>query len=133
MTPPIPAASLGRVVCLSNVHDQHYHDCRGEQIDRCLSGAKRRDLFRCLGLATGRQVVVLSSPPRATERRRPRWLRPVATQFSDIPQYFCRNWDAPKIRVPLSWLFYAAHVLRHTRNGDIVLVDNYEMIYAFAA
>jgi hypothetical protein len=58
-----------RIVCLSNVFDQHYHDLRGEQVLRCLTTPYRSDLFRCLEMASGREVIVLSSPPKAEERR----------------------------------------------------------------
>jgi glycosyltransferase involved in cell wall biosynthesis len=57
----------------------------------------------------------------------------VETTFSTHRQLFCGNWDVPKLRVPLSWCFYARHVLRHTRSGDLVLIDNYELIYIIAA
>jgi glycosyltransferase involved in cell wall biosynthesis len=124
---------LNKVVCLSNVYEQAYHDSRGEKIERCLSWAKRRDLFHCLEMATGRRVIVLSSPPKAIERRRPRWLPEVETKFSIHRQLFCANWDAPKLRIPLSWIFYAQHVLRHTQSGDLVVIDNYEFIYVVAA
>jgi hypothetical protein len=60
--------SKNKIVCLSNVFDQHYHDLRGEKIDRCL-GAKRPVLFRCLEMASDREVIVLSAPPKAMERR----------------------------------------------------------------
>jgi len=122
-----------RIICLSNVHDQQYHELRGEEISRCLSSPKRRDLFRCLELATGREVIVLSSPPKAAIRRRGKWLPPMATRFSTHRQFFCANWDAPKLRILASWPLYALHVLRHTQSGDIVLIDNYELIYVLAA
>jgi hypothetical protein len=32
--------NANKIICLSNVFDQHYHDLRREKIDRCL-GAKR--------------------------------------------------------------------------------------------
>lgn len=122
-----------RIACLSNVFDQNYHDLRGEKIARCLSGAKRQALFRCLEQASGREVIVLSSPPKAEERRAGKWLPPVETKFSAHRQFFCANWDVPKLRVPLSWFFYARHVLRHVRSGDLVVIDNYEFIYIIAA
>jgi glycosyltransferase involved in cell wall biosynthesis len=124
---------LNKIVCLSNVYEQPYHDLRGEKIERSLSWAKRRDLFRCLEMATSRRVVVLSSPPKAIERRRSRWLPAVETRFFTYRQLFCANWDAPKVRIPLSWYFYARHVLRHTQSGDLVVIDNYEFIYVVAA
>src|SRR5215213_8729444 len=105
-------ASSPRIVCLSNVFDQQYHDLRGEAITRCLSAPKRRDFFRCLELATQLPVLVLSSPPKAAIRRKPRWLSACGTRFSDHPQQFCGLWDAPKIRIPLAWMAYALHVLR---------------------
>jgi len=122
-----------RIVCLSNAYDQNYHDVRGEEIPRILSVGKRIDLFQCLKMATGAEVIVLSSPPQAAHRRSTRWLPAVQTKLSSVPQFFCCNWDIPKLRVPLSWVFYAWHVMRHTRNGDIILLDNYEFIYVIAA
>jgi len=122
-----------RIICLSNVFDRNYQILRGEKIAPCLSSPKRRDLFRCLELATGREVVVLSSPPKSLERRTPRWLPAVATAFSTHPQFFCANWDVPKLRIPLGWLFYAAQAVRRIRSGDLVLMDNYEFIYVVAA
>ncbi len=122
-----------KVVCLSNVFDRHYLELRGEKIAPCLSSPKRRDLFRCLELATGREVVVLSSPPKSMDRRTPRWLPSVTTTFSTHRQFFCANWDAPKVRIPLGWLFYAVQAVRRIRSGDLVLIDNYEFIYVVAA
>ena len=106
---------------------------RVEKIAPCLSSPKRRDLFRCLELATGRKVVVLSSPPKSLERRTPRWLPAVPTTFSTHRQFFCANWDVPKLRIPLGWLFYAMQAVRRIRSGDLVLLDNYEFIYVLAA
>jgi glycosyltransferase involved in cell wall biosynthesis len=120
------------IICLSNVYDQHYHDLRGEEIARSL-GAKRQVLFQCLADSTGRKLTVLSSPPKAEKRRSARWLPPVETEFAGHRQLFCPNWDVPKLRIPLSWFFYARHVLRHVRSGDLVLIDNYEFIYIVAA
>jgi glycosyltransferase involved in cell wall biosynthesis len=122
-----------RIVCLSNVYDQQYADRRDEMISPSLSSPKRRDLFECLETATGLEVIILSSPPKALERRKGRWLRPVETRFSRHRQLFCANWDMPKIRIPCSWILYTLHVRRHVRNGDILLLDNYEWIYVLAA
>ena len=122
-----------KIVCLSNVFDQNYHDLRVEKVARCLSGIKRQVLFQCLQKASGREIIVLSSPPKAEERRAPKWLPATETRYTGHRQFFCANWDAPKVRVPLAWLFYARHVLRHTRSGDVVVMDNYEFIYVFAA
>lgn len=130
--PPI-IKNRPRIVCLSNVHDQQYHQLRGEAIAPCLSSPKRRDLFRCLELATDREVIVLSAPPKALERRKGKWLVPVETRFSTHRQLFCSNWDGPKLRVPISWWFYAWHVAGQVRDGDLVLLDNYELIYVLAA
>ena len=122
-----------KVVCLSNVYDQHYHDLRGETIARTLSGSKRQVLFRCLAAAAGRELMVLSSPPKAAGRRSAKWLPPLETEYAGHRQLYCANWDAPKVRIPLSWFFYARHVLRHVRSGDLVVIDNYEFIYIVAA
>jgi len=55
------------------------------------------------------------------------------TRFSSHDQFFCANWDAPKVRIPLSWFFYALQVVRKTRGGDVVFIDNYEFLYVFAS
>src|SRR5208283_4390682 len=78
-------------------------------------------------------VILLSSPPKAADRRAGKWLPSAETKFSTHRQFFCANWDVPKLRIPLSWFFYARHVLRHVRSGDLVVIDNYEFIYVFAA
>jgi glycosyltransferase involved in cell wall biosynthesis len=84
-------------------------------------------------LATGSEVIVLSPPPKAEARRSPRWLPAVETRFSIHRQRFCCNWDAPKIRIPLSWVFYAVLAVRQTRAGDLVILDNYQFIHVVAA
>jgi glycosyltransferase involved in cell wall biosynthesis len=122
-----------KIVCLSNIFDQHYHDVRGEQVERCLTTPFRGDLFKCLEMASRREVIVLSSPPKASERRAGKWLPAVETKFVTHRQLFCANWDVPKLRIPLSWFFYARHVLRHVRSGDLVMIDNYEFLYIVAA
>jgi glycosyltransferase involved in cell wall biosynthesis len=129
MTPRPPA-----IVALSNVFDPHYHAVRGEKTaNQILVTSFRRDLFRCLAMASGRELMVLSSPPKAEERRAGKWLPAVETKFVTFRQFFCASWDAPKLRVPLLWIFYARHVLRHVRSGDLVVIDNYEFIYIVAA
>lgn len=127
------APETGRVVCLSNVFDHQYERLRDEAVFPCLSSAKRRDLFRCLELATGRELVVVSSPPKARDRKYGRWLPRTETHFSSHRQFFCANWDAPKLRIPASWLSYATEVVKQTRSGDIVIIDNTEIIYILAA
>ena len=122
-----------RFVILSNVYDENYQVARDEEIPPCLSSPKRRDLFVCLHQAAGVPVVVLSSPPKALGRRAPRWLSRIATNFAGFPQYFCCNLDAPKLRIPFSWFSYAFHVLGHVRRGDVLVLDNFELIYVLAA
>ncbi len=122
-----------RIVCLSNTFDQHYLDVRSEKIEVGLANTCRRDLFLCLEMASGREIIVLSCPPKAAERRKGKWLPTVETKFATHRQFFCANWDVPKLRIPLSWFFYARHVLRHVHSGDLVLIDNYEFIYIVAA
>jgi glycosyltransferase involved in cell wall biosynthesis len=126
-------SSHRKIVCLTNIFDQNYHDLRGERVERQLTTPFRRDLFHCLQTASGWEVILLSSPPKAAERRKNRWLPPVETKFFTHRQLFCANWDVPKLRIPLSWIFYARHVLRHTCSGDLVVMDNYEIIYVIAA
>jgi glycosyltransferase involved in cell wall biosynthesis len=121
-----------RIVVLANVWDENYFTLRAEKIDRSL-GAKRQVLWRCLELASGRDLIVLSAPPKAVERRTGKWLPTVETKFATHQQFFCCNWDVPKLRILLSWFFYARQVLRRVRSGDVVVIDNYEFIYVVAA
>ena len=122
-----------KLILLSNVYDLNYVNLRGETVPSCLSSPKRRDLFQSLHLATNRDLIILSSPPKSLTRRSPKWLPPVLTTFAGFSQLFCRNFDAPKIRVPCSWFFYSLHVLRHARRGDVLIIDNFELIYVIAA
>lgn len=122
-----------RLVILSNVYDDSYIRARGELIPPCLSSPKRRDLFACLQNAAGVPVILLSSPPKALLRRAPRWLPRQAAMFAGFPQSFCGNLDAPKLRIPFSWFSYAFHVLRYVRRGDVLVIDNFELIYVLAA
>src|ERR1017187_10096996 len=122
-----------RIICLSNIYDQHYHDLREENVERHLTTPFRRDVLRCLEMASGRELIVLSSPPKAVERRAGKWLPAVETKFSTHRQFFSCNWDIPKLRIALAWFFYARHVLRHVRSGDLVVIDNYEFLSIVAA
>lgn len=130
---PLDHEGPSRVLALSNVYDDQYHQIRGEEIRRVMSSAKRRDLFHCIEMATERELIVLSSPPKADIHRSSRWLPAIETKFSSHRQLLCSNWDTPKLRIPLSWFFYARHVLKHTRDGDLLIIDNYEIIYVIAA
>jgi glycosyltransferase involved in cell wall biosynthesis len=118
-------SSSPKIVCLSGIYDQHYHDLRGEKVARELTTPYRRDVFRCLEMASGREVIVLTLPPKALDRRTAKWLPAVETRFATHRQFFCASWDVPKLRVPLSWFFYVRHVLRHVQSGDLVVMDNY--------
>ena len=35
-----------RIICLSNIFDPHYHDLRGEKVERCLTTPYRRVVER---------------------------------------------------------------------------------------
>lgn len=127
------AARFRRIVCLSNVHDDNYTSIRGEQVVPCLSASKRRDLFASVQAAAGTDLIIVSSPPKATARRQGKWLSAVQTHFSYHLQFFAPNWDIPKLRIPCSWIFYAVEALKRTGRGDLVILDNYELIYVIAA
>jgi glycosyltransferase involved in cell wall biosynthesis len=122
-----------RLILLSNVYDINYVNLRGETVPPCLSSPKRRDLFQSLHLATTRDLLILSSPPKSLTRRSPKWLTAVSASFAGFSQLFCSNFDAPKFRIPCSWFFYALHALRHVRRGDVLMIDNFELIYVIAA
>jgi glycosyltransferase involved in cell wall biosynthesis len=124
---------MPKLVTLATLYDEHYHALRQEKILFHLGAwAKRRDLCRCLELATGRELVVLTPPPKALDRRSARWLPPVETRFSTHRQLFCGNWDIPRLRVPLGWFFYARHAAHYVQSGDVVVMDNFEIGQVFA-
>ena len=125
--------STGRIMVLSNVYDDQYPSLQSGEVPRCLSSAKRLDLFHALEIASGRKVVVLSSPPQFFRKWSRAFVAPLACRFSTHEQLFCTGVSLPKIRFPISWALYALHVLRHVRDGDILIIDNYELIYVLAA
>jgi len=122
-----------RIVILSNVYDENYELLRAEAIPSCLSAVKRKDLHECLAAATSAKIIIISSPPRASHRRKPRWLGSASTSFGRFPQLFSANYDARFVRIPFSWLFYICKVVTSTRRGDITIIDNYEFMYVLAA
>lgn len=133
MTVRSDKSSASHIIILSNVYDDQYPPLHAEEVPRCLSSAKRCDLFHALEVASGRKVVVLSSPPQLFRKWSRAFKAPLACRFSTHEQFFCTGVNLPKIRFPISWILYTLHVLRHVRNGDILIIDNYELVYVLAA
>ena len=87
------------IICLGNIFDQDCHERGGEKIERCLE------------MASGREVIVLCSPPKAPQRRSARRLPSLETKFATRRQLSSANRDVPGLRVSLSWIFHARHIL----------------------
>ena len=99
-----------KIVCLSNAFDQHYHDVRGEKVERCLTASFRRELFSCLEMASGRELIVLSVPPEAGMARR-EMAAGGGDKVCNPPPVVLRQLGRSQLRIPLAWIFYARHVL----------------------
>jgi glycosyltransferase involved in cell wall biosynthesis len=127
------SARPNKIVWLSCSFDDHYAKLRGEEIHTILSVPRRRDIMRCMEMATKREVVVVSIPSKALSRRRPKWLPGLETVFSGHRQFVAPNWDVPKIRIPLGVFFFIYEALKHTRRGDWVVLDNFEFRNVMAA
>jgi glycosyltransferase involved in cell wall biosynthesis len=122
-----------RVVCFSNVYDPAYCRSRGGEVEENLIWVKSWALFQCLEKAAEREVIVLSAPPRALVRLGSAWVPAFETRFGKFRQFFCTAWDLPKIRLPFVWISYAWNALRKTRAGDVIVINNFELIYILAA
>lgn len=122
-----------RIIFLSSIYDAQYLSIRREIIRPCLSSPKHIHLLNCIQKATGRKLLILSCPPKACSRRRPRWLHPVATKFSEFDQLFCSSFDAPKIRALLLPILYFFHVVRNIKHDDLIIMHNYYLSYSLLA
>ncbi|QTN32167.1 hypothetical protein HZ994_07430 [Akkermansiaceae bacterium] len=125
----MPAPSQ-TVVILSGAYDDHYRKTRHDNPVICTSAGKRIILYQAIEEAVGKPVVLLSPHPRG--RGRAEASPETTSQFGSQTQIFSKGAGLRKIRFFVDFFHYARHVARHTRTGDALVIDNYELIYIIA-
>ncbi|MFM7181442.1 MAG: glycosyltransferase [Verrucomicrobiales bacterium] len=123
--PPIP-----RIVILTGAYDDQYLRTRTDDPAICISAGKRVMLYRAFAEATGAELILVSPQPKG--RGRPHALPAVESRFDRFAQRFSRSSGIRKIRYFADFWHYARHVARHVRDGDVLIFDNYELIYILA-
>lgn len=118
------------IFILTGAYDDQYLQTRRDNPVICTSAGKRITLYRAIEQAAGRPVVLLSPQPRG--RGTAKGLSATASRFGDQIQLFAKASGVRKIRFALDMLHYARHVAKHTRSGDTLIIDNYELIYVLA-
>jgi glycosyltransferase involved in cell wall biosynthesis len=118
------------VVILTGVTDEQYCSTRSDDPFICTSAGKRILLYRAIASAAGKPLLLLSPHPRG--HGKPSSLPEMESRFDRFAQRFSRASKIRKVRFFLNMLHYAAHVYRNTKSGDILIIDNYELIYVLA-
>ena len=119
-----------RYIILTGVYDDHYLETRNDKPALCTSAGKRLMLYRAIADAAGISPLLLSPQPRGRGKTIP--LPAVESQFGEFKQLFSRASGIRKVRYFVDMVRYVGHVYRYTRNGDILIFDNYELIYVLA-
>jgi hypothetical protein len=115
---------------LSGVYDDNYRRTRQDNPIICTSAGKRLILYHAIEVAVVTPVVLLSPQPRGQGIAQT--LPQTSSRFGAQTQLFSKASGIRKIRLLLDFIHYARHVARHTRPGDVFIVDNYELIYVLA-
>ena len=118
------------VFVLTGVYDDQYLRTRKDRTTVCTSAGKRITLYRAIEQAAGKPLVLLSPQPRGHEN--PQALPACISRFGSQIQLFSKASGVRKIRFLLDIVHYARHVAKHTRSGDTVIIDTYELIYVIA-
>jgi len=118
------------IVILTGVTDDQYRSKRNDNPIISTSAGKRILLYRAIASAAGKPLLLLSPHPRG--HGKPSSLPEMESRFDRFAQRFSRASGIRKVRFFLDMLHYAAHVYRNTKNGDILIIDNYELIYVLA-
>jgi hypothetical protein len=116
---------------LTCVYDDGYLATRRDNPVVCTSAGKRLVLHKALREASRCELSLLSPHPRGQSSPYP--LPEQETTFGETRQFFSEASSRRKIRFLTDIVAYAKHVYRHTRDGDILIIDNYEIIYVIAA
>ena len=119
-----------RIIILTGAYDDQHLRTRTDDPVVCTSAGKRLMLYRAITAAAGSPPLLLSPQPRG--RGKSISLPAVSSQFGEFQQLFSRASGIRKVRYFADMVRYLGHVHRHTRNGDILIVDNYELIYILA-
>ena len=119
-----------RIIILTGVTDDNYRSQRTDNPIVSTSAGKRILLYRAIESAAGAAPLLLSPHPRG--RGRPSALPAMESNFDRFTQRFSRASGIRKVRFFLDLLHYASHVHRNTKNGDVLIMDNYELIYVLA-
>ena len=119
-----------RTIILTGVTDDHYRASRSDNPIVCTSGGKRILLYRAIGSAAGSPPLLLS--PHSRGRGAPIHLPSCESKFGDFKQLFSAASGVRKVRFIGDMIRYANHVYHQTRNGDVLIFDNYELIYVLA-
>jgi len=118
------------IFILTGAFDDTYLETREDDPVVCTSAGKRMILYRAIQEATDSKITLLSPHPKG--RSTPYPLSETASHFSGIPQVFAKASPRRKIRFLLNIIHYARLVYRQTHDGSIMIMDNYEIIYAIA-
>lgn len=118
------------IVILTGVTDDQYRSKRNDNPVISTSAGKRILLYRAIASAAGKPLLLLSPHPRG--HGKPSSLPEMESRFDRFAQRFSRASGIRKVRIFLDILHYAAHVYRNTKNDDLLLIDNYELIYVLA-
>ena len=121
---------IQNIFILTGAYDDQYLRTRKDRTTVCTSAGKRVTLYWAIENATDKPVVLLSPQPRGRDAAES--LPEISTRFGTQIQHFAKASGVRKIRFLLDMLHYARHVAKHTRSGDILIVDNYELIYVLA-
>jgi hypothetical protein len=118
------------IVILTGVTDDQYRSKRNDNPVISTSAGKRILLYRAIASAAEKPLLLLSPHPRG--HGKPSSLPEMESRFDRFAQRFSRASGIRKVRIFLDILHYAAHVYRNTKNDDLLLIDNYELIYVLA-
>jgi hypothetical protein len=118
------------IFVLSGAYDDQYRRTRRDNPITCTSAGKRIILYQAIEVAAGIPVILLSPQPRG--RGEPQALPATSSHFGAQTQLFSKASGIRKIRFLVDFFHYARHVAKHTRSGDVFIVDNYELIYVLA-
>ncbi|KAB2637960.1 MAG: glycosyltransferase family 4 protein [Verrucomicrobia bacterium] len=119
-----------RLIILTGAYDDQYLHGRRDNPAICTSAGKRVILYHAIEQAVGSPVVLLSRHPRG--RGAIESLPETTSRFGAQTQVFAKASGIRKIRFLLDFIHYARHVARHSRSGDTLVIDNYELIYVLA-
>jgi hypothetical protein len=119
-----------RICFLTGVTDDHYRSQRSDDPVVCTSAGKRLQLYKAFTAVAGAAPLLLS--PHSRGRGKATSWPALETRFGDCVQLFSAASGIRKVRVLIDMIRYAGHVYRCTRDGDVLIFDNYELIYVLA-